>query len=150
VWLTSAYFVPDEPTLAALKTASLRGVDVRVLVPRVGDSWVVSAATRSYYDELTDCGVKLYEYLPTMHHAKTMVVDEDLAIVGSANFDARSFRLNFELMMVIYGTAAARALAEMFEKDLADSERVTGREPRSLRPWERVTEAAARVLSPIL
>lgn len=150
VWLTSAYFVPDEATLTALKSAALRGVDVRVLVPQVGDSRIVSAATRSYYEEFTDCGVKLYEYLPTMHHAKTMLVDHDLAIVGSANFDARSFRLNFELMVVLYGDTHAAALASLFEADLEQSERVTGREPRLHAPTERLAEAAARVLSPIL
>lgn len=150
VWITSAYFVPDEATLAALKSAALRGVDVRVLVPQVGDSRIVSAATRSYYEELTDCGVKFYEYLPTMHHAKTMLVDDDLAIVGSANFDARSFRLNFELMVVLYGKTHTDALAAMFEADLELSERITGREPRLHTPTERIMEAFARVLSPIL
>ena len=150
VWITAAYFVPDEPTLTALKVASLRGVDVRVLVPRLGDSRVVSSATRSYYEELTECGVKLYEYLPTMHHAKTMIVDDDMAIVGSANFDARSFRLNFELMVVLYGPEHTAELARMYEVDLQDSERVTGREPKNLKPWERLLEATARALSPIL
>lgn len=149
-WITSAYFVPDEPTLTALKNAAMRGVDVRVMVPQIGDSRVVSAATRSYYEELTDCGVKMYEYLPTMHHAKTMLVDDQLAIVGSANFDARSFRLNFELMVVLYGKAHTDALGAMFEADLKESERVTGREPRLHTPWERMMEAGARVLSPIL
>lgn len=149
-WLTMAYFVPDEPMLAALKTASLRGVDVRVLVPRVGDSRVVSAATRSYYDELNECGVKMYEYVPTMHHAKTMLVDDGLSIVGSANFDARSFRLNFEMMLVFYDRRVNDQLSQLFQDDLRQSERVTGREPALLTPVERLAEAAARVLSPIL
>lgn len=149
-WMTMAYFVPDEPTLAALKTASLRGVDVRVLVPRDGDSRVVSAATRSYYEELTQCGVKIYEFLPTMHHGKTMLIDEDMAIVGSANFDARSFRLNFELMLVFYDARMNAQLATLFERDLGESERVSGREPKLLGVTTRVSEAAARVLSPIL
>lgn len=150
VWITAAYFVPDEPILTALKVASLRGVDVRVLVPGVGDSRIVSAATRSYYEELTECGVKIYEYLPTMHHAKTMVIDEEMAIVGSANFDARSFRLNFELMVILYGAEHAKELARMFEADLEVSEQVTGREPANLKVWERLFEATARALSPIL
>ena len=142
--------VESEPTLAALKTASLRGVDVRVLVPRDGDSRVVSAATRSYYEELTQCGVKIYEFLPTMHHGKTMLIDEDMAIVGSANFDARSFRLNFELMLVFYDARMNAQLATLFERDLGESERVSGREPKLLGVTTRVSEAAARVLSPIL
>jgi cardiolipin synthase len=85
-----------------------------------------------------------------MHHAKTMVVDDDMAIVGSANFDARSFRLNFELMVVLYGSEHATELARMFEVDLQDSQQVTGREPKQLKPWERLLEATARALSPIL
>ena len=108
-WLTTPYFVPGEPALMALTSAALRGVDVRLLVPRRSDSLVVSAAARSYYDELIAAGVKVWEYKARMLHSKTLVVDDNCAMVGTANFDNRSFRLNFEVMAVIYGPTLAEA-----------------------------------------
>ena len=97
-WLTTPYFVPGEPALMALTSAALRGVDVRLLVPRRSDSLIVSAAARSYYDELIAAGVKIWEYKARMLHSKTLVVDDNCAMIGTANFDNRSFRLNFEVL----------------------------------------------------
>jgi cardiolipin synthase len=110
-WLTTPYFVPGEPALMALTSAALRGVDVRLLVPRRSDSLIVSAAARSYYDELIAAGVKVWEYKARMLHSKTLVVDDNCAMAGTANFDNRSFRLNFEVMAVVYGPALAGPLA---------------------------------------
>jgi len=94
-WLTTPYFVPGEPAMMALTSAALRGVDVRLLVPRHSDSRIVSAAARSYFDELIAAGVKVWEYKARMLHSKTLVVDDHCAMIGTANFDNRSFRLNF-------------------------------------------------------
>lgn len=150
VYVTTPYFVPDDAILTALTTAALRGVDVRVLVPRRSDSLIVTAAARSYYDTVLAAGVRVYEYQPTMIHAKTLVVDDFFAAVGTANMDNRSFRLNFEVTAVVYGEAHAKELAEAFEKDLRDSKEVKAhaRERLALR-W-RIAEAGARVLSPLL
>jgi hypothetical protein len=91
VWITTPYFIPDDAIMTALQVAAAGGLDVRVIVPAKGDSRLVDLAARSYFAELLAAGVKLYEYQPRFIHAKTMVIDDDLAIVGTANLDNRSF-----------------------------------------------------------
>ncbi len=147
-WLTTPYFVPGEPALMALTSAALRGVDVRLLVPRRSDSLVVSAAARSYYDELIAAGVKVWEYKARMLHSKTLVVDDNCAMIGTANFDNRSFRLNFEVMAVVYGPELARPLAVQFETDLHSAAAVRGH--RSQPFFRRLFDAVARLFSPLL
>jgi len=150
LFLSSAYFVPDEPIVAALQSAALRGVDVRVLVPAKSDQRLVRAASRTYYDELLRAGVKIYEYLPRMHHAKTLVVDDDIAIVGTANVDNRSFRLNFEVIATLYCDHAVAELATKFVEDLAESREVeVGEEGRRSFPV-RIIHGVARLFSPVL
>src|SRR4029079_11975472 len=150
VYVTTPYFVPDDAILTALTTAALRGVDVRILVPRRSDSLVVTAAARSYYDGVVAAGARVYEYQPTMVHAKTLVVDDFFAAVGTANMDNRSFRLNFEVTAVLYGREHAQELAEQFKRDLRASKEIRkqARERIPLR-WQ-IAEAGARVLSPLL
>jgi cardiolipin synthase len=150
LWLTTPYFVPDESTLAALVTAGLRGVDVRVLVPRSSDNLLVDLAARSYYPDLVRTGVKIHEYEGRMLHAKTLVVDDELAVVGTANFDNRSFRLNFEVVVAIYDAATTRELARAFEDDLVRASPVKVRELKDKKLLERLGEASARLLSPLL
>jgi len=150
VLITTPYFVPDEPVLTALTTAALRGVDVRILVPRKGDSALVSAAARSYFEELLAVGVKIYEYGPPMLHAKTMVIDKELSIVGTANLDNRSFRLNFECALAIAGEATAEKLARWYFRDLEKAVRVTARGEKKAPLRQRTLESVARLLSAIL
>jgi cardiolipin synthase len=147
-WLTTPYFVPGEPALMALTSAALRGVDVRLLVPRRSDSAIVSAAARSYFDELIAAGVKVWEYKARMLHSKTLVVDDQCAMIGTANFDNRSFRLNFEVMAVVYGPALAKPLAAQFETDLHSSASV--RPNRRVSFFRRLGDAFARLFSPLL
>ncbi len=147
-WLTTPYFVPGEPALMALTNAALRGVDVRLLVPRRSDSLIVSAAARSYFDELIAAGVKVWEYKARMLHSKTLVVDEHCAMIGTANFDNRSFRLNFEVMAVVYGPALAEPLTAQFETDLLSASAVQAIRPQ--RFLVRLLDAAARLFSPLL
>jgi len=147
-WLTTPYFVPGEPALMALTSAALRGVDVRLLVPRRSDSLIVSAAARSYYDELIAAGVKVWEYKARMLHSKTLVVDDNCAMAGTANFDNRSFRLNFEVMAVVYGPALAGPLAAQFETDLRSAAAVHAHRPQ--RFLMRLADATARLFSPLL
>lgn len=150
VWIATPYFVPDDAMLAAITSAAMRGVDVRILVPKASDSRVVTAAARSYYDEILRAGVRIFEYAPAMMHAKTLVVDDAFAAVGTPNFDNRSFRLNFEVTCLCYGERVAGELAEQFERDLAASHEVTAASRRATPRVERVAEASARVLSPLL
>jgi cardiolipin synthase len=149
VWLTTPYFVPSEAALLALTSAALAGLDVRLLVPRRCDSLFVTLAARSYFDELHAAGVKVYEYGPRMLHSKALLVDESLAIVGSANFDHRSFSLNFEVSMLFDEPAIAGDLARFIESEFGRAPRVREDRPRPL--WTvRLPEALARLLAPLL
>src|SRR5262249_45844573 len=149
VWLTTPYFVPDDALVAALVTAAGRGVDVHLLLSKKTDSRLVDAAGRSYYDQLLRAGVKIHLYGPPMVHAKTLLVDRDLAIVGTANFDNRSLRLNFEVMAVAYDEGFADKLADVFRADLGRAQAVRLRDVKGPLPG-RLFEAAARLLSPQL
>ena len=116
VYITTPYLIPEESTFAALRTAVYRGVDVRLLVPSISDAWIVQWAGRSYYPDLLSAGIRLYEYLPTILHAKSVVIDDDLSIVGSANIDVRSFRLNFEASCLTRSKPLAHRLLDLFSR----------------------------------
>lgn len=148
VWLVTPYFVPSEAALMALTSAAQRGVEVRLLVPRVSDSRLVTWAARSYFGELMRAGVAVHEYQPRMLHTKALLVDADLAIVGSANFDYRSFRLNFELGVAWWDEGVAVALEALLARDFDQSERLPVQ--RRISRMERLKEALARLLSPML
>jgi cardiolipin synthase len=149
VWLVTPYFVPGEAARMALTSAALGGLDVRLLVPRRSDSLMVTLAARSYFDELLAAGVQIYEYGPRMLHTKALLTDDELCLVGSANFDHRSFRLNFEASLLLRDRRCSQALAELIEGELACSTRV--RPDRPLGLWrQRLPEALARLLSPLL
>jgi cardiolipin synthase A/B len=149
VWLTTPYFVPGEALLAAIAGAAHRGVDVRLLLPVKTDSRWVDAASRTYHDELMAAGAQIYHYDPPMLHAKTAVIDDALAIVGSANLDNRSFRLNFEVVAAFYGGPCVSELARAFEADLTHARRQERREARS--PFvHRLLASAARLAAPQL
>jgi len=148
--ITTPYFVPETDIIMALKTAVARGVHVRLLVPRHIDQKSVGYASRTYYGELIEAGVQIYQYNKGMLHAKLMIIDEEIAEVGAANYDMRSFRLNYEVCQVVYSADVARELTEQFEGDLTDSVplRIEDLLQRSL--TERIVEQGARLLSPLL
>ena len=150
LWLTTPYFVPDEALLLALLTAALRKVDVRLIIPKKGDSRLVDLAARSYVPELIAAGVRVYEYEERFIHAKTGVFDHDVAIVGTANLDNRSFRLNFECAAVLYDEPANRRLADAFTADLACCRELTQADLEQQGFWTRLGQAGARLLSPLL
>lgn len=149
VWLTTPYFVPGEAARMALTSAALGGLDVRLLVPRVCDSRLVTLAARSYFDELLEAGVKIHEYGPRMLHSKALLCDDDLVIVGSANFDHRSFRLNFEISVMFRDHGLAGSLAQLIQGECNLAPRVKPDRPQPL--WgTRVPEGLARLVSPLL
>ena len=149
VWLVTPYFVPGEAAMMALTSAAFGGLDVRLLVPRHSDSKLVTYAARSYFDTLLAAGVKVYEYGPRMLHTKALLVDDDLALVGSANFDHRSFRLNFEVCLMFRDEQVAADLARLIEGEFASAPRVRTERQRPLLRT-RLPEAFARLLSPLL
>lgn len=150
VWITNPYFVPSQPILAALTMAALRGVDVRLLLPKKSDMWIATLASRSYYAELLNAKLRIFEYARGFVHAKTMVVDEWIATVGSANMDMRSFTLNFELNAFFFSAALCRDLARQFQQDLGAAIEVAGEQERRRGLVSRLGTAIARLLSPLL
>lgn len=151
LWLTSPYFIPDAPTARALICAALRGVDVRILVPAAAhmDVRLVSWASRGHFAPLLSGGVRIFEYSVSMLHAKTLVVDERLGIVGSANTDIRSMGLNFEVSAVTTDVRFITTLAARFEADLAQSVELKEDSMKDSLP-ARLVQGVARLLSPLL
>jgi cardiolipin synthase len=149
--LTSAYFAPRPAFVEALTDAAQRGVDVRVLVPGPHiDKEVVRQAGRAAYEELLEAGVQIFEYCPTMIHAKTLTIDGVWSSVGSVNFDNRSFQLQDEVTLCVCSRAFAAQLDEQFERDLERSARIeaarwNGR-PLPARAREALTKIARREL----
>jgi cardiolipin synthase A/B len=132
IYISNAYFVPDADTTRALEGAVRRGVDVRVIVPgEFTDVPIVRQASRWHYELLLRRGIRIFEFQPTMMHAKTMVVDGAWTTIGSSNFDDRSFRLNDEVNINVYNDDIAAQMETMFHADLARCEEVT------LRKWFR-------------
>lgn len=149
VWLVTPYFVPGEAAMMALTSAALGGLDVRLLVPRMSDSKVVTLAARSYYDDLLAAGVKIYEYGPRMLHTKALLVDDASTIIGSSNFDHRSFRLNFEVAVLFQDRDLGARLAKLIEGEFVRAPRVRKDRQRPLF-GTRLPEALARLMSPLL
>ena len=143
VRITNAYFVPSRELVAALEGAARRGVDVRLVLPSRTDSWLTFHAGRSFYEDLLEAGVKIYERKNRLLHAKTATIDGVWSTVGSTNLDWRSLADNDELNAVVLGPDFAAQLGAMFEKDAGDSTEIT-REAWRRRPFkDRVREAAA-------
>jgi cardiolipin synthase len=148
--VTTPYFVPDEAFKAALMAAAVRGVAVHVVVPAVLDSLLVRAASRSHYLDMLEAGVRIHHYRGGLLHSKTVTVDRDLAVIGSANLDTRSFRLNFEVTMMIYDTDVASLVRFMQRGYIEQSDDVRLTEWRR-RPWYRkAVENSAQLVGPLL
>jgi cardiolipin synthase len=128
----------------------MRKVDVRIIVPKTGDSRLVTFAMRSYFPELVRAGARIFEYDGRFIHAKTMVVDDDLSLIGTANLDNRSFRLNFEVVVAVYGTETASRLAAAFDDDLQHTREVRARALTRESLLVRLGESGARLMSPLL
>lgn len=150
IQLTTPYFVPAEPEVDALCVAARRGVRTRLVVPARNDSPLVAAASRSFYEQLLDAGVEIYEYTEGLLHAKTMTIDRRLAMVGTANFDRRSFELNFEVSALVYDEDFAGRLRFLQRSYMNDSRQLDhGLWQR--RSWmRRLAENTMGMFSPLL
>jgi len=145
--LQAAYFVPDELAIQTLISACRRGVKVEIIVPGPHmDVRIVQSASRSLWGELLDAGVSIYEYQPTMHHCKVIIVDDMWVSVGSTNFDDRSFRLNDEANLNIYDAAFAAEQAQVFEKDKGLSRLMTRSEFKNRSAFGKMYEEIAGML----
>ncbi|KIQ01303.1 MULTISPECIES: cardiolipin synthase [Pseudomonas] len=150
IWLTSPYFIPDEALFAALRLAVLRGVDVRILLPSRPDHRIVYAASSLFALEALRAGVRIFRYLPGFLHQKVALIDQDIGVVGSANLDNRSFRLNFEITLVTVDTAFARQVEAMLETDFSQSRELVGADRRDVHRLQQLGMRVARLISPIL
>ncbi|MCK9276849.1 MAG: cardiolipin synthase [Methanoculleus sp.] len=149
VSIQTPYFIPDESVTDALRLAALSGVDVRIMIPCKPDHPFVYWATLSFIGDLLDAGVRAYTYDAGFLHAKTIVVDGKAGSVGSANWDVRSFRLNFEANAFFYDAAVGAELARRFEEDLDVCTEITPERYRARSRWIRVKESISRLFSPL-
>lgn len=148
--ITTPYYVPDDPLQAALCAAANRGVATTLVLPARNDNWAVGATSRSCYAELLAAGVAIHEFEGGLLHAKTLTLDNEVALVGSANMDRRSFDLNYENTILLADAATTAAIRARQDDFLARSRRVTPEEVAAW-PWtRRLWNNAVAVLGPVL
>jgi cardiolipin synthase len=150
IWIASPYFIPNEPITAALRTAALRGVDVRVMLPLRPDHKIVYLAGFSYMAELCDPNIRFFRYEPGFLHQKAFVIDDRLAMVGTANADNRSFRLNFEISALGITEEFVQRVAEMLARDFSRCREVPAKEGLTRGLVFDFMVRLARLFSPIL
>ena len=150
IWISAPYFVPDEAVMKALELAALRGVDVRIITTGKPDSLPVYLAAFHYMDQLRDLGIRFYAYSPGFLHEKVMLIDDALSTVGTANFDNRSFRLNFEVTAIIADSAFAAEVETMFERDFNHATEIDPATFDDKPLYWRLGVAAARLAAPVL
>ncbi len=150
IYIQTPYFIPPESLSDALIAASIRGVDVRLMVPRRSDTLLVQLASRSYFKKLLRVGIKIYFYEPGFLHSKLMVIDDSLTLIGSANFDIRSFEQNLEVMAFIYNESTAIRGREIFVEDQNNSTAIVLREWIKRPVWMRFKESFVRLFTPLL
>ncbi|MBN2166505.1 MAG: cardiolipin synthase [Marinilabiliaceae bacterium] len=150
VYIATPYFMPSESVLMAIKSASMGGVDVRILIPFKSDAFITLLSSRSYIKELLEAGVKVYQYERGFLHSKTLVVDDLIASIGSANMDFRSFEQNYEVTSFIYDEMIAQQLRQIFMDDLRYSSQIILEVWSQRSVWQKSKESFARLFSPLL
>lgn len=150
LWIATPYFVFDAEIMSALELAALRGVDVRILVPEVGDHPMAYYAGWSYHEEALEAGCRIFRYQQGFMHQKVVLVDDRWAMVGTKNLDNRSMRLNFEASLLMECPVFAAEVEAMLESDLARSAELTRGRLAERSPWFRIKSRAARLFAPIL
>ncbi len=150
VLITSPYFIPGESLMDALIIAAKSGVIIKLLIPGVSDSMIVNSAARSYYTDLLKHGIRVFEYQKGFVHSKAMIIDDNLAVVGSANMDYRSFDLNFEVNAMLYSKTITKQLQEAFNNDLKHSREINSTDWLNRPKYIHLFEKLVRLLAPIL
>ncbi|MBA6412901.1 cardiolipin synthase [Parahaliea sp. F7430] len=150
IWIASPYFVPDRGIVSALQLAALRGVDVRLIIPDEPDGPVVAMANWAFTRELLPAGVKVYRYQGGFMHQKVLLMDNKIAGVGTANFDNRSFRLNFEITLLVHCESFCEQVQTMLENDVEKSRQVTSEEIANKSIFFYLGMGIARLFSPLL
>lgn len=150
VWIQTPYFIPDSGLMNSLKTAALTGLDVRLMIPNKPDHPFVYWATLNFSAELLDAGVRVFTYERGFLHTKAMLIDNTVVSIGTANFDIRSFKLNFEINAFIYDRAINEIVANQYMEDLMFCEELTKEKYAQRSNWIKIKESISRLLAPIL
>ncbi|MEG2602267.1 MAG: cardiolipin synthase, partial [Carnobacterium sp.] len=150
IYIQSPYFIPDDSVLDAISIAAMSGIDVRIMIPNKPDHPFVYRATTYYAGEMVAAGAKVYIYDNGFLHAKTMVIDGEIASVGTANLDFRSFKLNFEVNAFVYDPVVAMELKAIYEKDMEECYLLTKEILANQSRWMKFKQEFSRLLSPIL
>lgn len=149
--LTTPYFIPDASLLHAIENAAMRGVEVHLIVSAQGDQFLVSHAQRSYYEEMLESGIHIHQVRePTFIHAKHLSIDDDLSVVGSSNFDVRSFRLNLEVVLLSYSTEVVAAQRKVEQSYFARSDELLLEEWIQRSRFQQFVENTCRLVSALL
>lgn len=146
LWIATPYFIPDLNVMSALHIAALKGIDIRIILPQKTDNWLAAHATHSYVTELSKQGIQFFQYQAGFMHQKVMLIDDDTSVIGSANLDNRSLRINFELNAIMECQDIADSVSTMLENDLEHCSKY----PLAQSPLKMFFAKAARLLSPIL
>jgi cardiolipin synthase len=149
LWIASPYFVPDRQVVCALQLAALRGVDVRIVLPEHPDHLLVYLSGFSFLEETEQAGLQIFRYQPGFLHHKVILVDDDLAAVGTANLDNRSFRLNFEITVLVDDADFAGQVAAMFERDFGQCKLARPEDLLRRSFWFKVAVRIARLMAPL-
>jgi len=150
VVITTPYYVPDDPLQRALCDAAYRGVDTTIVFPARNDSWIVGAASRSYYADLLQAGVKIHEYVGGLLHTKSLTLDDDITLIGSANMDRRSFELNYENNILLQDAELTAAMRERQQSYIASANPVTLQEVEAWPLRHVLWNNAIAMLGPVL
>lgn len=149
LYIATPYFIPNKKIVDSIKNASKRNVDVKILLPHIPDKKIVQYANRSFYKELLESGVKVYEYKKGFTHSK-YIVSDNISTVGTANLDYRSLYFNFECMNLSYNTGIEKKIKEEFEKDIKDAICINLNDVNNQNIIEKIRECIAHFLAPIL
>jgi cardiolipin synthase len=148
--ISTPYYVPDQPMQAALCACARRGVDTTIIFPMRNDSWIVGAASRSYYEDLLSSGVRIFEYMGGLLHTKSLTLDGEICLIGSANMDRRSFELNYENNILVYDRSLTEDIIQR-QKEYIDAARLVTFEMVEAWTWyQRLWNNAVAMLGPVL
>jgi cardiolipin synthase len=150
VHIHTPYFAPNEIMLNAIIIASLSGIDIKLMVPTRSDSRLSDACSFSYFGEILEAGVQVFQYSAGFLHSKAIVIDDFISIVGSANLDERSFNQNFEANAFIYDTKTALELKQLFNADMENCKEITLSDWKNRKKSQMLKESFARLFSPII
>ncbi|UKM64701.1 cardiolipin synthase [Flavobacteriaceae bacterium GSB9] len=150
VYITTPYFVPNDQMIMAFQVAAKSGVDIKLIIPKKSDSWVVKHATNSYLQHLLEAGIEVYRYTKGFVHAKTMVVDDIFSTIGTSNMDYRSFNINFEVNSFIYDEGKAKILKQQFIEDLKVCELIEPKSWQNRPKIQKLKESYCRLWAPLI